>query len=232
MELSWIQRHALFVLLRSESARIKDMTPPDVPANLFSYHLDGLIKMGIIEKAGRGVYRLTAKGLKFAGKFSTATNHMTEEIKTVVMLYGKHEDRYLLFCWSRQPYMGKVTPLYDRVPFAKSLDAGVSSALNDKLGAVRPVTYRGSAIIRIMMEDELISHMNAFIYEVKNLGELLPFTSRNGESSLLPIDDPRVMEGVREFIEAVEGYRLPIESTWRYGHSRECDSGHAKSATL
>jgi len=96
MEMSWIQRYALMVLLRGETARVKDMSPADVPANLFSYHLDGLVTGKYITKSQRGVYVLTTKGLKLAGTFSTATLRPTENIKTVIMLYGVME-KYFYF---------------------------------------------------------------------------------------------------------------------------------------
>lgn len=216
MEFSWIQRHALLVLLRTESARVKDLIPPDIAANLFAYHLDGLVVAKVIEKSARGTYRLTTKGQKLAGKFSTATHAQTEEIKTVIMLYAKRGDSFLLFRWSRQPYMGKITPLYDRVPLGKSLQDGINSALDDKLGRRLPVIYKQSVLIKIMTDGEMISHMNALVYEL-NLGEAaIPFTGRNGEAILAPLDYPGMMNGVAEFLRHIEGASPPFESIWNY----------------
>jgi hypothetical protein len=44
--LSWIEKRAFSVLLRQETASIKDMRPVDMPANQFSYHLNNLIQRG------------------------------------------------------------------------------------------------------------------------------------------------------------------------------------------
>lgn len=217
MKLSWIQRHALLVLLRRESARVKDLCPDDVAANLFSYHLDGLVTARIIEKSARGVYRLTTKGQKLAGTFSTLTERVSENIKTVVMLYGKRDDKYLLFRWSRQPYLGKVTLLYDRMPLGKNLEDGIASALHDKLGdEALPVTFLTSTLVKIMHDDELISHMNALIYTVELPSGFIGYTSRNGEAFMVTVDEPNAMDGVAEFLASVEEGRPPRGYTWRY----------------
>lgn len=216
MELSWIQRHTLLILLRTKSARVKDLIPPGVAANLFSYHLDGLVTKKMIEKTSRGTYDLTTKGQKIAGKFSTATNEFTEDIKAVVMLVGKTGDKQLLFRWSRQPYLGQVTPLYDRVPFGKDLHEGVASVLYDKLGQSVPVEFLTSALVKIIHEDQVISHMNALVYRIDLTGVDVPFTSRNGETLLRSVDDSQLMSGVSDFLHKIEVSGEPFQTEWRY----------------
>lgn len=218
MELSWIQKHALLVLIRHKTARVKDLMPLDVAANLFAYHLDGLATAKLIEKSARGVYRLTATGEKFVGTFSTALDCQVENIKTVVMLYGRRGHEYLLFRWSRQPYLGYVTPLYDRVPLGKSLEAGIASALGDKLGVVQPATFKTSALIKITHGGKTISHMNALVYEV-DLGDNveLPFVSRNGEAFVGEVSELNdIMGGVADFLSRVQSSTQPFDAVWRY----------------
>lgn len=215
MKLTWIQNYALLVLLRAEKERVSKLCPKGVEANLFSYHLGGLVTAGYIEKCGRGQYRLTTTGQKFAGTFSTATDKTIADIKTVVMLYAKTGEEYLLFRWSRQPHLGQATPLYDRLPLGKSLAAGIASALNDKLGANVPVKFKASAIITIKHNQQIISHMNAHVYQVEVDEAPLPYTSRNGKAFL---GDParEAMAGVGEFLAELESAVEPFESTWSY----------------
>ncbi|MFI5212467.1 MAG: hypothetical protein ACHQTE_00715 [Candidatus Saccharimonadales bacterium] len=214
--MSWIQRYALMVLLRGEVARVKDMCPVDVPANLFSYHLDGLVTGRYISKSQRGVYELTTKGLKLAGTFSTATGRQTENIKTVIMLYAKLDDRFLLFRWSRQPYLGKTTLLYDRVALGESLDDGIASALSDKLGdPTYPVTFMTASLIKIVHNNELISHMNALIYQVQLL-HTFHHVSRNGEAFFGTANDVNMMTGVAESLDLLAKSPLPRDHIWQY----------------
>lgn len=216
MEFSWIQKHVLLLLIRNRTARVKNLQPPDVPANQFAYHLNGLISQALIVKTSRGTYTLTTKGENLVGTFSTALDKQVENIKTVVMLYGKRGNEYLLFRWSRQPYLGQVTPLYDRMLVGKSLDAGIDSALNDKLGVRCDVTFKMSALVKIIHDDEIISHMNAAIYEVSLDGAGLPFTSRNGEAFTDRLHESGCMSGVAEFFARLENALEPFESEWYY----------------
>lgn len=216
MEFSWIQKHVLLLLIRNRTARVKDLLPSDVPANQFSYHLDGLVSQGLITKTSRGTYTLTVKGEKLVGTFSTALDKQVENIKTVVMLYAKRNDDYLLFRWSRQPYLDQITPLYDRMPIGKTLDAGINSALDDKLGAHQHVTFKMSALIKIIHDYEIISHMNALVYEVLLDDVVLPFRSRNGEAISARLAESGCMNGVAEFFAKLEAVSEPFESEWYY----------------
>jgi hypothetical protein len=205
MDMSWIQRHALLVLLRNKTSRVKDLIPADVPANQFSYHLEGLVIAGLIEKVGWGTYRLTSSGQMHAGSFSTDTNSLVKDIKTVIMFYGKEDEKYLLFKWSRNPYLGSVTLPHDRLAFGQSIEDGVKKAVQDKLGTYVQAEYRTSIMVKIYHEKNLISHMNALVYAV-NVNELtVPFTSRNGELFLGHISDAFHMDGLGGLINAIEG---------------------------
>jgi ADP-ribose pyrophosphatase YjhB (NUDIX family) len=216
MEMSWIQRHALMVLLRGETARVKDMCPTDVPANLFSYHLDGLVTGKYIIKSERGVYKLTTKGLKLAGAFSTATLRPTENIKTVVMLYGERDGKVLLFRWSRQPYLGEVTLPYDRMAHGTALSDGVRTALIDKIGSEQPATYMTSLLVKIMHDDELVSHMHALVYQVNCDNITLPFVGRNGEAFFGDMQASDIIDGVGQVVAHLRNRHELSETIWRF----------------
>lgn len=217
MDLSWIQQYSLMVLLRHETARVKDLTPRDIPANAFAYHLQGLVAMKLIEKIDRGRYKLTPKGQKLAARLSTATNKVSEELRTVIMLYAKRGDEYLFFRWSRQPYMGEVTLVYDHVSAGQHLDEAVKTALFDKLGdETIPVKFMQSALIQVKTEGEVVSHMHALIYAVDLHEVALPLVSRNGEAFMACTDDSPLMNGVVETIVSAEQAKEPFEATWEY----------------
>lgn len=204
MDMSWIQRHALLVLLRNETARVKELSPVDVPANLFSYHLDGLVTAGFIEKMSRGVYHLTPSGESFVGSMSTETNSIVKDIKTVIMFYGKKDEKYLLFKWSRQPYLGQITLPHDRVKYGQPLEEALDKAMQDKLGAPMAAQYKTSVMVKIYHDKSLMSHMNALVYAVNVDDIALPFTSRNGELVLGTVADSTLMHGLDTLIDVIE----------------------------
>lgn len=216
MILSWIQQHALLVLLRNEAVRVKDLTPTDVPANLFSYHLEGLIVAGYVKKTARGIYQLTPRGESFAGSYSTETKSHVKDIKTVIMFYGKKDEKYLLFKWSRQPYLHAITLPHDRLAFGQTLTTGLQKAAQDKLGAQIGVKYKTNMMVKIKHGDNLISHMNALVYEVDVNTLILPFTSRNGELLLSELADVAHMKGLKELIAAIESESPTAEAILCY----------------
>jgi hypothetical protein len=172
---------------------------------------------GLVEKVARGTYTLTPHGEKFVGSFSTKTNRLSENIKTVVMLWVEHDGRPLLFRWSRQPYMGQATFPYDRMVIGKSLHKGIQDALKDKLGIEKAETeYVASALIRIAKNDMIISHMNALVYRVHTQDLEDGFQARNGQTLWMQSDTEGVMDGIDEFLEQLRAGRPIIESVWRY----------------
>lgn len=216
MELSWIQKHALIVLLRQPEARVKDLKPLDVETNLFAYHLDRLVAAHLLEKSGRGIYRLTMKGQRLASKYSTDTNRLVEELKTVIAFYARRGDEYLLFRWTRQPLMGKMTLVYDHFKHGQSFEDALHTAFIDKLGVSVPITYKNTAFVRVHSEGELIVHMNLAIYEADVSNVTFPLTMRNGASEFVRLDHPDVMDGVRECIEQLETSSEPFAVEWTY----------------
>lgn len=216
MELSWIQRHILLSLLRVESARLKDLTPEDMPANQFSYHLTGLVKDGLIEKSARGTYALTTAGQRAVGTISTSTNGVVKDVKTVIMFYAKQGDQYLLFRWSRQPYINRATLLYDRIAFDIGLGEAVIKAEQDKLGQVTPLFYKTTTLVKIFHDDTLVSSMSALVFEVDLSGIQLPFQSLNGTAFLGTLDEGGAMEGLGALVAAIESGAPVSEATLIY----------------
>ena len=211
-----MQKHIIIQLLRRESAQVKALIPADMAANAFSYHLNGLVTSGFIEKVERGRFALTANGQRMAGKFSTSTETLIDEIKTVVLLYAQINNLYLMHTWSRQPYIHETTPVYDRIGFGSSLEAGLQLACIEKLGGKYETDYKTSALIKIRKDNVSISHMNALIYEVYGLSNSFSYTGRNGTSQFSSLGQSNCMSGVAEFYEYIFNNSTPNDFIWRY----------------
>jgi hypothetical protein len=218
--MSWIEKQAFSVLLRQETASIKDMRPVDVPANQFSYHLNNLIQQKYIQKIDRGKYTLTPLGLQFAGKLSTATNEQRDNMKTVIILYGKTDDgRVSLFEWSRQPYIHKMTLPHDRMAYSDSLDAAVTTACMDKLGKKVNIRYKTSVIMTITHQHQIVSRMHGLVYLFDPNNVTHPYHGRNGTLVLAkPEERSALMDGVLEFIQQLEVQtdNTPLEVSLNY----------------
>ncbi len=214
--MNWIQKHALSVLLRTDTASLKQMRPEGVDSNLFSYHIYYLKSNNIIESIARGHYRLTTKGMHVAGTFNATTGSEAQDVKSVIVLYAKRGGEVLLFKWSRHPYFGYYTLPHDRYNYGESLDAALAEAVTDKLqlnvAEAEPV-YRKSGMIHIMHGGQQISCMSAHVYEV-NPGRVTERTVRNGTLKWRRIDrlldSEDVMSGVQALLEAIDDSSVAI----------------------
>lgn len=217
---SWIEKHAFSVMLRQESASIKDMRPVDMPANQFSYHLNNLIQQGYVQKIDRGNYGLTPAGLQYAGTMSTATDGHHDNLKTVIILYGRTADgRVALFRWSRQPYIRKVTLPHDRMAYDANLDAAVATACIDKLGKEVVAEFKTSAIIKVMHQGQIVSRMHGLVYEFNPNDVSFPHEARNGTLSLIqPGECVDLMDGVTDFVRRLDAKTdiSPLEVAFSY----------------
>lgn len=212
------------MLLRKQEASLKEVRPRDVQANLFAYHFDELVHRRYVEKVDRGKYRLTPEGQRFANTLSSDSGAVVEEIKTVIMLYGKQGDEYLLFRRSRHPQMNRIGLIPDRIHRDWSLEEALKNALSEKLGSETiPVTYKKSVLVKIMHEDVIVSHLNALVYEIDMTHpELrLPYESKNGTAfigalSRLAVNE--VLEGLHHLIRVIESghFDMMNEVTLRY----------------
>jgi len=201
---SWLQIYALGVLLRQSDATLKDLRPTDVAANLFAYHLDGLIKDGLVCKTERGHYALAPQGLSFAGQLSTLGSRQAENLKTVIVLFARSSTgKILLFRWSRQPYLGEVTLPWDRLHFGGDLAISITTSLKDKLGTVVESHYLTSVILKVTKGDHLISHMNGLVFEIRLDDDALPRTVRNGEAFWGDTTDADIVAGLPELVDYI-----------------------------
>lgn len=201
---SWIKRHALGVLVRQASAAVKELKPDGIEANVFWYHLDGLVKEGMIVKVARGRYTLTPAGEQYVGAYSTSTHTRSEYIKTVIMLYAKAGGSYLMYKWSRQPFLGMVGFVQDHVPLGRSLADGLVEAMDDKLNSSATPMYMTSVLVRVEHEGKLVSHMNVMVYGVNVRDIILPYEGRNGTAFVGKIEEFKTMVGLRELFESIE----------------------------
>jgi hypothetical protein len=208
--MNWMQKEAMLVMLRNQEASLKDLRPREVQANLFAYHFDELISKGYVEKVERGRYRLTPHGQRFANTLSSDSGAVVEEIKTVIMLYGKRNDEYLLFRRSRHPQMNKVGLIPDRMHRDWSLKEALDNALTEKLGSPDiPVIYRKNLLLKIIHKEIIVSHLNALVYEVDMAHPLLqlPHESKNGTafiSTLSALSADEVLDGLVDLLDAIE----------------------------
>jgi 8-oxo-dGTP pyrophosphatase MutT (NUDIX family) len=147
-------------------ARFRDMRPPKVDSNAYSYHLRILQKDGLVEKTDTG-YWLTPKGLSYVDKVSLEKFEPRIQPKLTNMLVIKNEkQQILLIPKTKQPFIDTWMLPYGKVHLEDEsfYDAAVREA-DEKL-QLRPegLEHRGSCYIRAHIKGILVSSILGNIF--------------------------------------------------------------------
>jgi ADP-ribose pyrophosphatase YjhB (NUDIX family) len=207
--LSWIQNHILLELTRHTSRRYSQLRPRDVEGNLFTYHLNKLIRDGYVEKADR-VYQLTIKGLQFVGTLSLQTGKTRPQPKILTAIICKDRaDRYLFVKWHRQPNVGQISFPHGMMHYGKTVTHMAATELAEKAGLEADLTYRGDVYLRGMRGEALDRHMLVHLFEAINprpgrTDELRPEVSESFWAGLDTLAADNFVPGFYEIAQLVE----------------------------
>ena len=161
-----IQKHIIDVLMYSETARFRDLRPPKVDTNLFTYHLNALVKMGMVMKAGGG-YALTPSGLSYVDRVSVEKRVIRTQPKIISMIVVQNEEGdVLLQRRTKQPYINTWTLPYGKLHVE---DTSVMSAakreVQEKLSINdQALEHAGDCYIRVHVNGELLSTTLAHVF--------------------------------------------------------------------
>lgn len=160
-----IQRAMVGYLLTHEYARFKDLRPPKVDTNLFSYHLKLLLKQEYIVKTEQG-YTLGSKGLRYVDRVRGEDMKLRTQPKIITMLliqdgYGK----ILLQKRTKQPYINTWTLPYGKLHIDdSSVLVAARRESNEKLGYdPQKLRHVGDCYIRVKLNDSIESTTLAHI---------------------------------------------------------------------
>jgi ADP-ribose pyrophosphatase YjhB (NUDIX family)/predicted transcriptional regulator len=105
-----IQTKILNTLLFKEQARFKELNTTGLSTDHFTFHVNKLIKDGLISKNPEGVYLLTTRGKEFANRLDTEREVIERQPKVGVavscLLVENGRKRYLVQQRLKQPYFG------------------------------------------------------------------------------------------------------------------------------
>lgn len=163
-----IQKHILGVLYHQRVARFRDLRPPRVDTNLFSYHLKLLQKSGYVEKCDGG-YTLGTAGLLYVDRVSEAKMAIRTQPKIVTMLLVQNGDgKLLLQRRTKQPYIDCWTLPYgklhiDDATIGKAAEREAAEKLN--LHAT-DLVHAGDCYIRVYDGEMILTTTLAHVFRL------------------------------------------------------------------
>jgi ADP-ribose pyrophosphatase YjhB (NUDIX family) len=166
--MNWIQQHILIELTRHPTRRYSELRPDSVEGNLFLYHLNGLIKDGLVEKTGRD-YHLSMKGLRTAGLLSLETGKLRAQPKILnAIICTDDAGRYLLSRWHRQPNTGLVSFPHGMMHYGAAHLDMAARELAEKANLAADLNYLGEVYIRGFLGEEIDRHMLIHLFQATN----------------------------------------------------------------
>jgi ADP-ribose pyrophosphatase YjhB (NUDIX family) len=161
-----IQKHILDVLMYQKVARFRDLRPPRTDTNLFTYHLNSLVKMGMVAKVDGG-YSLSSDGLAYVDRVSSEKKAIRSQPKIITMLVVQNSDGdILLQRRTKQPYIETWTLPYGKLHIEdSSVEVAAKREAFEKLGLKQQaVEHAGDCYIRVTANGELLSTTLAHVF--------------------------------------------------------------------
>ena len=119
-----VQLSIIKQLIFKPKARFRDLNKTDLTNDHFTFHLNRLIKLGILEKKGI-YYSLTTQGLELAGRLDIKSMSIVHPPKVGVCLFitrkNKGKVEVLLEERLKDPFKGMIGSHTEKVRFAESL---------------------------------------------------------------------------------------------------------------
>lgn len=173
-----IQKHILDLLSRHKVARFRDLRPPRVDTNLFTYHLGILVKSGYIHKSEAG-YSLSLPGLIYVDRVSKTNREIRPQPKIVTMFVVQNTDGDLLLQRrTKQPFIESWTLPHGKLHLEDvSLLEAAEREISEKMGVseMEPI-HAGDCYIRVHADDMTLvtlAHVFRFTCDTVKTGEAL-----------------------------------------------------------
>jgi ADP-ribose pyrophosphatase YjhB (NUDIX family) len=162
-----IQKNIIDVLMYAQVARFRDLRPPKTDTNLFTYHLNSLVKSGMVAKV-EGGYSLSVMGLSYVDRVSTENKTIRTQPKVITMLLIQNsEGDVLLQKRNKQPYINAWTLPYGKLHIDDvSVEVAAIREAQEKLGLKdQAVKHIGECYIRVKTNDKILSTTLAHVFK-------------------------------------------------------------------
>lgn len=165
-----IQKHIIGILMHQRYARFRDLRPPRIETNLYSYHLKLLLKNGFVDKTAEG-YTLAKKGLLYVDRVTVSTLVVRAQPKIVTMLVIQNSrGDILLFRRKRQPFTDLWTLPYGKLHVDDAtIKAAAIRETQEKLSLEgQTPEHAGDCYIRIVDGGEVVMSTLAHIFRFES----------------------------------------------------------------
>lgn len=163
-----IQLDIIARLCEESPLRFKQLHPPELPNNVFSYHLKKLLETGYIAQTKDAAYEPTRKARKLLSYVDESTRHTGAPTLLTMLLVKDTEGRILLLKRTRQPFPNWYGLPSGMVHFGERIEDAARRELAEKTGirSSRPLRFIGVLDFQYLQAEsnDIFVHANAFVY--------------------------------------------------------------------
>ncbi len=172
-----VQRTIVLKLALARSLTFSQLKPADMDNKGFMYHLNLLIKDGIVKKSPLKSYSLTAKGRKLGVSVGETLDDIVSRAYSLLFLVvrRKSDGAWLLYRRKNHPLLGKVGFMHTRPLMDEKILDTACRALLEKTGLSGSFIYRFSGFSRVFLglEPESFIHFS-LLFCADAAGDLAP----------------------------------------------------------
>jgi ADP-ribose pyrophosphatase YjhB (NUDIX family) len=192
------------------SLNYAQMRPKGVESNHFAYHLEQLLKAGLVAKSDRK-YSLTAEGMALADRVSHQDMLVRKQTHIVTsILVTNDAGQMVLFKHGFHPYLDLMGLPQGRVHYDEHVTEAAQRELFEKTGLDDiELIHRGMAYVHTTKDDVDLSKLLAHVFTgtLKGTPELSSTNKQKGVSSWQDpskLADSQCMPGFRQILKLVD----------------------------
>lgn len=165
----YLQQNILKILATRETARYSDIKPKTIESNHFLYHLNQLIKEGLVTKTDEKAYVLADKGKAYIDTLSFSSFKVRSQPKIVNLLVCRNNaGEYLLYKRIHQPFIGQVGFPYGKIHLGETIGQSSNRELYELTGLRADLAHRGDVYTTVFHDETLIIHTLFHVHYAEN----------------------------------------------------------------
>ncbi len=190
------------------TVRYKDLRDPSIESSQFVYHLHELMHRKLVEKVGRGEYRLSAKGVILAQEFSSVTGNIRSATLSYTMIFLRSKvGKWYVLRRTKHPHIDMYACISGKIHLNETLAEAAQREMNDFAAGIDiTLSYRGYASVMVQQGDQT-THITGPVWFADNLDEIELKEVRQGtpqwvDWKTLPYE--QFIPGWKEIVEMIE----------------------------
>lgn len=179
----YLQKHIIADLVTRSSARYAELKPRAIEGNVFTYHLQSLLKQKLICKNDDGTYSLTSDGQLYGINGSLQARQLLAQAHSIILLSIRDNDRWLLRRRLAQPMLDKVGFIHGEPQAGEPIVQAGDRILHYRTGLSGQMQVKGSGYICLEDDHSLIAYSHFTLLEVTKLRGVLMASDPHGHNA-------------------------------------------------